>query len=95
MHLKRAAEAGALSASLAHDLDQPPVSIRLNAQKAEDLLKDRPVGELREAVVDIMHANDHAAGIIKQFGKLLKRRSTTLLAKGHQGSLLSICCRSC
>ena len=75
MHLNRAAEAGALSASFAHDLGQPLVAIGLTAQKAENLLKDRPeLAKLKEALVDIMHANDHAAGIIKQFRKLLTRR---------------------
>jgi signal transduction histidine kinase len=74
MHLNRAAEAGALSASFAHDLGQPLVAIGLTAQMAKDLLKDRPeLGKLREALVDIMHANDHAAEIIKQFRKLFKR----------------------
>jgi signal transduction histidine kinase len=76
IHLNRAAEAGALSASFAHDLGQPLASIALHAQKAEELLKNRPeLDKLKEAVVDISHANDHAAGIIKQFRKLLKRRS--------------------
>ena len=77
IHLNRAAEAGALSASFAHDLGQPTLSIALNAQRAENLLsKDRPeLGKIKEAVVDISRANDHAAAIIKQFRKLLKRRS--------------------
>src|SRR5215510_197097 len=77
IHLNRAAEAGALSASFAHDLGQPTLAIALNAQRAENLLsKDRPeLGKIREAVTDISRANDHAAAIIKQFGKLLKRRS--------------------
>jgi len=77
MHLNRAAEAGALSASFAHDLGQPLVSIGLNADRAEILLRrDRPdLVKLKEAVVDIMHANDHAAEIIKQFRKLFRRRS--------------------
>ena len=76
MHLSRAAEAGALSASFAHDLGQPTLAIALNAQRVETLLKDRPeLGKIKEAVVDISRANDHAAAVIKQFGKLLKRRS--------------------
>ena len=77
IHLNRAAEAGALSASFAHDLGQPTSSIALNAQRAENLLsEDRPeLGKIKEAVVDISRANDHAAAIIKQFRKLLKRRS--------------------
>ena len=77
LHLNRAAEAGALSASFAHDLGQPTLCIALNAQRAERLLsKDRPeLGKIREAVIDISRANDHAAAIIKQSRKLLKRRS--------------------
>ena len=53
------------------------VSIGLNAERVENLLRrDRPdLVKLKEAVVDIMHANDHAAEIIKQFRKLFKRRS--------------------
>ena len=77
MHLNRAAEAGALSASFAHDLGQPTLAIALNAQRVENLLsKDRPeLGKIKEAVIDISRANDHAAAIIKQFRKLLKRGS--------------------
>jgi len=75
MHLNRAAEAGALSASFAHDLGQPTLAIALNAQRAEHLLEDRPeLGKIREAVIDISRANDHAVAIIKQFQKLFKRR---------------------
>jgi signal transduction histidine kinase len=77
IHLNRAAEAGALSASFAHDLGQPTLAIALNTQRVENLLnKDRPeLEKIKAAVIDISRANDHAAAIIKQFGKLLKRRS--------------------
>jgi signal transduction histidine kinase len=77
IHLNRAAEAGALSASFAHDLGQPTLAIALNTQRVENLLsKDRPeLGKIKEAVVDIIRANDHAAAIIKQFRKLLMRGS--------------------
>ena len=75
--LNRAAEAGALSASFAHDLGQPMSSIALNAQRAENLLsEDRPeLGKIKEAVIDISRASDHGSAIIKQFRKLFKRRS--------------------
>jgi C4-dicarboxylate-specific signal transduction histidine kinase len=55
IHLNRAAEAGALSASFAHDLGQPTLSIALNAQWAEKLLsRDRPdLGKIKEAVVEL------------------------------------------
>ena len=51
MHLNRAAEAGALSASFAHELGQPTLAIALNTQMAESLLsKDPPeLGKIKEA----------------------------------------------
>jgi signal transduction histidine kinase len=75
-HLSRAAEAGALSASFAHDLGQPTLSIALNAQRAQTLLdRARPeLDKVREAVIEISRANDHAAAIIRQSRRLLKRR---------------------
>jgi signal transduction histidine kinase len=77
IHLNRAAEAGALSASFAHDLGQPLVSIALNAERARNLLVEErlQLAKLKEAVGDIVHANAHASKIINQFRKLLKRRS--------------------
>jgi signal transduction histidine kinase len=83
IHLNRAAEAGALSASFAHDLGQPTLAIALNTQMVANLLsKDRPeLGKIKEAVIDISRANDHAAAIIKQFGKLFKRRSDLEIQK--------------
>jgi signal transduction histidine kinase len=75
MHLNRAAEAGALSASFAHDLGQPLVAIGLAAERAEHMVKGRPeLGKLKEALADIMHANDYAADIIKRFRKLFTRK---------------------
>ena len=75
MHLNRAAEAGALSASFAHDLGQPLVAIALTTQWAEDLVKDRPeLSKLKEALADIRHANDYARDIIKKARKLLTRK---------------------
>src|SRR5215510_569715 len=77
IHLNRAAEAGALSAAFAHDLGQPTLAIALNAQRADDLLsKDQPeLGKIKDAVLEISRANDHAAAIIKQSRNLLQRRS--------------------
>jgi len=77
IHLSRAAEAGALSASFAHDLSQPTLSIALNARRAEGFLSTDhlDLAKLKEAVVEIGRANDHAAAIIKQSRNLLRRRS--------------------
>ena len=77
MHLSRTAEAGALSASFAHELSQPLGSIMLNIDAAERLLGTNPpeVGRLKEVLADIRQADQHASEIIQHLGKLLKRRS--------------------
>src|SRR5262245_678255 len=77
IHLNRAAEAGALSASFAHDLGQPTLAIALNAQRAENLLsRDQlELGKIKDAVLEISRANDHAAAVIRQSRNLLKRKS--------------------
>ena len=81
MHLSRTAEAGALSASFAHELNQPLGAIMLNTDVAERLLGANPpeVGRLKEVLADIRQADQFAAEIIQNLGKLLKRRSQTEL----------------
>jgi signal transduction histidine kinase len=77
IHLNRAAEAGALSASFAHDLGQPLAAIALSSQLAEDLLdaaSPQPA-KLKQAVTNIRRANDYAMKVNKQFGQLLKRKT--------------------
>jgi C4-dicarboxylate-specific signal transduction histidine kinase len=77
MHLSRTAEAGALSASFAHELSQPLGAIMLNIDAAERLLATNPpeVGRLKEVLGDIRQADQHAGEIIQHLGNLLKRRS--------------------
>src|SRR5262249_52968014 len=54
-HLNRAAAAGALSASIAHELNQPLGAILSNAETAELLLRANPldVAQLKEILTDI------------------------------------------
>ena len=77
MHLNRTAEIGALSASFAHELSQPLVSIGLNAERAENLLRADPpeVGKLKEILADISQADSHAVGVIQHLQNLLKRKT--------------------
>ena len=77
MHLSRAAEAGALSASFAHELNQPLGAIMLNTDVAERLLEANPpeVDRVKEVLADIRQADQHASEIIQHLGSLLKRRS--------------------
>jgi signal transduction histidine kinase len=77
MHLSRSAEAGALSASFAHELSQPLASILLGADTAERLLAEKPpnVGRAKEILGDIREADQHATEIISHVKNLLKHRS--------------------
>ena len=77
MHLSGTAEAGALSASFAHELSQPLTSITLRAEAAVRLLEAEPpnVVRVKKILGDISKINEHAAEIISRLKKLLKRRS--------------------
>jgi signal transduction histidine kinase len=76
LHLNRIAEAGALSASFAHELSQPLGTIALNAETAVRLLKgpSSEPGKLDEVLADIQQANEHASGVMRHMRELLKRR---------------------
>jgi signal transduction histidine kinase len=77
IHLNRTATAGALSASIAHELNQPLGAILSNAEAAELLLAADPpdVGQVREILADIRNADQRAAEIIQNLRELLKRKS--------------------
>ena len=76
VHLNRTAAAGALSASIAHELNQPLGAILSNADAAELLLDSNPseLNKVREALSDIRLANERASEILHRVGRLLKRR---------------------
>src|SRR5262245_11458391 len=77
IHLNRTATAGALSASIAHELNQPLGAILSNAEAAELLLAENPpdIGLLKDILSDIRQSDQRAAEIIEHLRKLLKRRS--------------------
>jgi C4-dicarboxylate-specific signal transduction histidine kinase len=81
MHLNRTAEAGALSASFAHELSQPLEAAVLNAETVERLLMANPPEPVRvkAAIADTQQAIKHAAEIIQHLKKLLKRGGDPLL----------------
>jgi signal transduction histidine kinase len=81
MHLNRTAEAGALSASFAHELSQPLEAAMLNAETVERLLTANPPERARAkaANADTQQAIKHAAQLIQHLKKLLKRGSEPLL----------------
>jgi signal transduction histidine kinase len=74
IHLNRTAGAGALSASIAHELNQPLGVIQSNGDAVELLLAATPpdIEQVREALDDIRSANQRAAEIVQNVRKLLK-----------------------
>jgi C4-dicarboxylate-specific signal transduction histidine kinase len=75
IHLNRTAGAGALSASIAHELNQPLGAIQTNADTAELLLATSPpdLDQMKDVLADIRLANQRAAEIVQNVRKLLTR----------------------
>ncbi len=74
-HMSRVSMLGQLSASIAHQLNQPLASILGNAEAAQKMLHRDPVdlAELREICTDIVAQNHHAAQVIRRLSVLFKR----------------------
>ena len=79
-HLSRVATVSALSASLAHELNQPLSSMLLNAQAGQHCMsQDAPdLVELRAIFADIVGANCRAAEIIERLRTMLRRGEVAL-----------------
>ena len=79
-HMNRQATAGHLSASIAHELNQPLGAILNNAEAAA-LLIDSPspnLGEIKTIIDDIKRDDQRAAAVIKRLRRLLTRGSLDL-----------------
>ena len=80
-HVNRFATAGELTASIAHEINQPLGSILTNAETAEAILKsqsrdlaERPdIIELKDIVNDILQDDRRAFEIIRRMRSLLKK----------------------
>jgi len=74
-HMTRVSLLGQLSASIAHQLNQPLASILGNAEAAQKMLEREPVDlpELREICADIVAEDHRAAQVIRRLGVLFKR----------------------
>jgi signal transduction histidine kinase len=74
-HMTRVSLLGKLSASIAHQLNQPLASILSNAEAAQTMLRREPVdlAELRAICDDIVAEDHRAAEVIRRLGALFKR----------------------
>lgn len=74
-HIGRVSALGELSASLAHELNQPLMAILNNAYVAQQLLEAAApnLGELREVLDDIVADDQRAATVISRLRALLKK----------------------
>jgi two-component system sensor kinase FixL len=74
-HLTRVAMMGELSASLAHELNQPLTAILSNAEAAEQLLTDDSpdLDEVRAIIADIITDDQRAGDVIHRLRGLLKK----------------------
>lgn len=77
-HASRATTLGALSGSLAHELNQPLTAILSNAQVAAKLLTFEPPrnDEVREILDDIVSDTKRATEVIRRLRKLLRADDT-------------------
>lgn len=74
-HLSRVSMLGALSGSLAHELNQPLTAILSNAQAAQRFLAHTPprLDQVNDIIADIVKNDKRAALVIQRLRSLLKR----------------------
>ena len=74
-HVNRFSTAGELTASIAHEINQPLGSILCNAETAKEILKSPTpdVAELNEIVDDILKDDQRASEVIRRMRSLLKK----------------------
>jgi signal transduction histidine kinase len=77
-HVGRVSIMGELSASLAHELNQPLAAIALNAQEARRLLQgaDPDLAEIRSALDDIVADGNRAGEVIRRMRALFRNEVT-------------------
>lgn len=79
-HMTRVALLGQLSASIAHQLNQPLASILSNAEAAQKVLQREPLdlAELRDICADIVADDQRAAEVIRHLCALFRRSPPSL-----------------
>ncbi len=81
-HASRLAVVGELTASIAHELNQPLGAILSNADAAEMLLESAPesLGEVRQILADIRQDDLRASEVIRRLRGLLRKRTLEVQA---------------
>jgi signal transduction histidine kinase len=74
-HVNRFSTAGELTASIAHEINQPLGAILTNAETAQSILRSPSpdIAELDEIVTDILHDDRRATEVILRMRSLLKK----------------------
>jgi C4-dicarboxylate-specific signal transduction histidine kinase len=74
-HLSRVSMLGQMSASIAHQLNQPLTAILANAEAAQQMLRQDPLDleEVKQICDDIVSQDQRAAAVIRRLGALFKR----------------------
>ena len=74
-HVNRFSTAGELTASIAHEINQPLGTILTNAETARNILKSSSpdIAELRDIVDDILQDDQRATEVIQRMRSLLKK----------------------
>ena len=74
-HVNRFSTAGELTASIAHEINQPLGSIMTNAETAQAILKSQSpdIAELKDIVNDILQDDRRATEVIRRMRSLLKK----------------------
>ena len=74
-HVNRFSMAGELTASIAHEMNQPLGAILINAETADAILKSPTpdIAELKDIVKDILHDDRRASEVIRRMRSLLKK----------------------
>lgn len=79
-HITRTTALGELSASIAHELNQPLAAILTNAEAAEALMESDPIplNEIRGALADIRRDDQRASGILASVRAMVKKHDPVL-----------------
>jgi C4-dicarboxylate-specific signal transduction histidine kinase len=92
VHADRVTRTGALTASLAHELNQPLAAILSNAQAAlRFLAQEKPdLGEIREILTDIVRDDKRASAVISGLRTMLRRQEPVRVGLDVAGTIREV-----